>query len=103
MRRSIVVRPFLFGAFPILFSLANKMDQFLVNTSLGPLLVVLAVVLFWWLLLGLVLRSWTKASLIISLFLLLFFSYEAFYYGIRDYAVPAGLSRIGTREALVAA
>jgi hypothetical protein len=103
MRRSIVVHPFLFAAFPIVFSLANNMDQFLVKASLGPLLVVLAVVLLCWLLLGLVLRNWTKAGLMISLFLLLFFSYEAFYYVIRDHAVAAGLPRVSTRQALVAA
>lgn len=103
MKRSIVVHPFLFAAFPIVFSLANNMDQFLVNVSIGPLLVMFALVLSCWLLLGLILRSWTKAGLIISLFLLLFFSYEAIYYQIRDYAVAAGLSRIGTRKILVAA
>jgi hypothetical protein len=41
--------------------------------------------------------------LIISLFLLLFFSFECFYYEIRDYAVAAGASRIGIRRSLVAA
>jgi len=103
MKRSIVVHPFLFAIFPIAFSLANNMDQFLVSVSFGPLLAVSGVVLLWWLLLGFVLRSWSTAGLIISLFVLLFFSYEAVYYEIRDYAVSAGLSRIGTRQALVAA
>jgi hypothetical protein len=103
MKRSIVVHPFLFAAFPILFSLANNMDQFLVRASLGPLLAMSGLVLVCWLLVGFVLRSWAKAGLIIALFLLLFFSYEGFYYEIRDYAVGAGLSRVGTRMSLVAA
>lgn len=103
MKRSIVVHPFLFAAFPIVFSLANNMDQLLVKVSLGPLLAVSALVLLCWLLLGLVVRSWVKAGLVISLFLLLFFSYEAFYYATRDYAVAAGLSRVSTRKALIAA
>jgi len=103
MKRSIVVHPFLFAAFPIFFLLANNMDQFLVGVSLGPLLAMSGLVLLCWLLLGFVLRSWAKAGLIISLFLLLFFSYEDFYYEIRDYAVAAGVSRIGTRKSLVAA
>jgi hypothetical protein len=102
MKRSIVVHPFLFAAFPILFSLANNMDQFLVGVSLGPLLAMSGLVLLCWLLLGFVLRSWAKAGLIISLFLLLFFSYEGVYYEIRDYAVAAGASRIGTRRSLLA-
>lgn len=103
MKRSIVVHPFLFAIFPIAFSLVNNIDQFLVSVSFGPLLAVSGVVLLWWLLLGFVLRSWSTAGLIISLFVLLFFSYEAVYDEIRDYAVSAGLSRIGTRQALVAA
>jgi len=103
MKRSIVVHPFLFAVFPILFSLANNMDQFLVSVSLGPLLAMSGLVLLCWLLLGFILRSWAKAGLIISLFLLLFFSYEAFYYEIRDYAVAAGVSRIGARKSVVAA
>lgn len=103
MKRSVAVHPFLFATFPIVFSLANNMDQFLVKVSIGPLLVVLAVVLLCWALLGLLLRNWAKAGLIISLLLLLFFSYEAVYYEMRSYALAAGLSRIGARKALLAA
>jgi hypothetical protein len=45
MKRSIVVHSFLFAAFPILFSLANNMDQFLAGVCLGPLLAMSALVL----------------------------------------------------------
>ena len=65
----------------MLFSLANSMDQFRVSVSLVPILVMSGFVLLCWLLLGFVLRRWAKAGLIVSLPLLLFFSYEAFYEG----------------------
>ena len=77
----------------MLFSLANSMDQFRVSVSLVPILVMSGFVLLCWLLLGFVLRGWAKAGLIVSLPLLLFFSYEAFYYEIRGLAV-AGLFRM---------
>lgn len=103
MKRSLVLHPFLFASSPILFSLANNMDQFEVRVSLVPLLVISALVLLCWSLVTFVLRNKVKAGLIVSLFLLLFFSYEHFYYEIRPFAVAGGLSRVSARTYLVCA
>jgi hypothetical protein len=102
MKHRLVVHPVLFAVFPSLFMLANNMDQLEVRAAIAPILTTACFTLLIWWLLSLVIKSRTAAALIVSLFLLLFFSYEEFYMGIRRFALSAGLSRIGTRRYLLA-
>jgi hypothetical protein len=102
MKQRLVVHPVLFAIFPSLFVLANNMDQFELSVAVIPILTAACFALLIWWLLSLVLKSKTRAALIVSLFFLLFFSYEAVYMEIRSLALSAGLSRIGTRRYLLA-
>jgi hypothetical protein len=102
MKRRLVVHPVLFAIFPSLFVLANNMDQFELSVAVTPILTAACFALCIWWLLSLALKSRTRAALIVSLFFLLFFSYDAFYMGIRPIALSAGLSRIGTRRYVLA-
>jgi len=84
MKRSIVVHPFLFAAFPVLFLFAHNLHLFHVRSILAPLVIVLCLVLFLWMALSVALKSREKAGLVISLFLLPFFSYESSYDAVRN-------------------
>lgn len=102
MKQGFVIHPILFAIFPGLFLLANNMDQFESSVSFVPILVTACLALLAWWLLGVALKSKTRAALIVSLFLLLFFSYEEFYEEIRGFPIEAGMSRIGIRRYLLA-
>lgn len=95
-----VLHPFLFGAFPILFLFTHNASQF----SLDAIAVPIAVSwLFALLSLGLlrgVLGDVRKAGLIVSLFLLLFFSYGHAYGGMADVRVLLGRVALGAHEVL---
>ncbi|MDH4156858.1 MAG: hypothetical protein OEW00_06240 [candidate division Zixibacteria bacterium] len=75
MRKWFVLHPYLFGLFPVLFLFAQNADQMPINDTVVPALAVLAFVLLTTLLLNLLLKNINKAGLIISVFLLVFFSY----------------------------
>jgi hypothetical protein len=102
VKHRFVIHPVLFAIFPSLFLLANNMDQFELSVAVIPILTTACFVLLIWWLLSLVLKSKTRAALIVSLFFLLLFSYEQFYEEIRSLALRGGLSRIGTRRYLLA-
>jgi hypothetical protein len=102
MIRRIAIHPLLFAVFPILFSLANNMDQFSVGVVLLPAVTAVLFTAVCSLLVGLLLKSWAKAGLILSLFLVLFFSYENCWEEIRGVLVDAGMPRIEGHIVLLA-
>ena len=75
MRRTLPVHPFFFALFPVSFLYAQNIRQFSPTVAVVPavVLVVAAGVLL--VLMGAVLRSAKKAALVVSLFLVLFFSF----------------------------
>ena len=75
MRKWFVLHPYLFGLFPVLFLFARNADQMPLRDTVVPALAVLAFVLLATFLLNLFLRNINKAGLIVSVFLLIFFSY----------------------------
>jgi len=76
VKRSIVIHPFLFAVFPILFVFAYNIDQFPAAVTLLPMAVAVGVAGVLWFGLSLVLKDKRKAGFVVSLFFLLFFSYE---------------------------
>jgi len=76
VKRSIVIHPFLFAVFPILFVFAYNIDQFPAAVTLLPMAVAVGVTGVLWFGLSLVLKDKRKAGFVVSLFFLLFFSYE---------------------------
>ncbi len=75
MNKSVVIHPLLFAVYPVLSLYANNIGSALLSEALVPIAVALGVALLLFSLLSLVLRNTRKAGLIVSLFLLLFFSY----------------------------
>lgn len=75
MKKSLVLHPFLFAAFPVLFVFAHNMDQIRASMVPGPIVFTTFAAFLCWSLLSLVLRDGKRAGLIVSLFFLLFFSY----------------------------
>lgn len=94
MRKPLVIHPFLFAIFPILFLFSHNIDQMSISQTWPSLLISSAIALVSMLLLGLILRNWRKAGIIVSTFLILFFSYGHVYSLLwdeqRDNPIPGG-------------
>lgn len=90
VRKATLVHPVLLAMFPALFIYANNLDRIRPRTVVGPVVVVLLVTLVLWLLGTVMLRDVRRAAMIVSLFLLLFFSFGICY--LELVAVLAGVS-----------
>ncbi len=78
-RRVWILHPFFFAIFPVLSLLSGNINRTPITEAFLPAGVSLLFTLLFWLLLVAMLRSKQKAAVIVSLFLLLFFSYGHFY------------------------
>jgi len=76
MRQFLVIHPFLFAIFPVLFLFAYNIDEVFVGHIWLSLLIVIVAVLVLFLLLKLIVKSYRKGGIIASCLLLLFFSYR---------------------------
>ncbi len=76
MKKALVIHPFLFAIFPVLFLLAHNIRLFDVSVIFRPIAATTLVALLFWSVLSFFLRDKSKAGLIVSLFFVLFFSYE---------------------------
>jgi hypothetical protein len=101
MRKALILHPFLFAVFPVLFLFSRSMDEFRVKVILGPVVTTTCLALLLWSVLSSVLKDKEKAGFIVSLFLVPLFSYENLYDEIRDFMVGLGASRVGTRRSLL--
>jgi hypothetical protein len=84
VKRSVVIHPFLFAAFPVLFLFAHNLHLFHVGAIVSSLLLLVGLALVLWIALTLALKSGQKAGLLISVFLVLLFSYENLFEIVRD-------------------
>ena len=75
MRRPLVIHPFLFALLPVLFLFSHNVEQLSPRVMLAPALVLVAGAFMMWSLLSLILRDWRRAGLVVTLALLLFFTY----------------------------
>jgi Sulfatase len=75
----LVIHPFLFALFPILFVYSQNLEQLSLPQIWTSVLVLLGFALGFFLLLALILRNVMKAGIMLSLLLILFFSYGYFY------------------------
>jgi hypothetical protein len=96
MKKSTVLHPFLFAIFPVLFLFAHNIEHSLLNEILLPIALTLAFALLSWSLLSAILKNKEKAGLLVSLVLLLFFSYGHFYDAMEslDWMVMLGRHKI---------
>ena len=84
MKRSPVLHPFLFAVFPILFLFTNNIDKMPVSVIYFPILSSLCFASIFFLVLGLLLKDVKKAAMLLTIFLMIFFSYGHFYNLIKD-------------------
>ena len=75
MKRSYIIHPYLFAIFPSLFIFANNLGHLYFYQILLPTFVILIITLLSILLLKMVLNDNIKTGIIISVALILFFSY----------------------------
>ena len=75
MKRPLVIHPFLFGLFPILFLFAHNIGEVSSSEILLPTAIVLGFTLLLLLLSRLILKDNQKAGIVVSIFLVLVFSY----------------------------
>jgi len=78
-KMSWVIHPFLFAVFPIIFLFATNIDIVPAEEIILPILITLLAAFSLWISLGFILKNKNKSGLIVSLGLLLFFSYGHFY------------------------
>jgi len=78
LEKPLVVHPFLFAIFPTLFLFAHNIGELSLNVIFVPMVFTVGLTLIYFLLLSLVLKDMQKAGIIVSLFLLLFFSFGHF-------------------------
>lgn len=109
-RRTLVAHPFLFAVFPIAFLVANSLEPLYVHVIQGVVVqivitaaIVCCFTLASWLALSFVLKDRMKAGLIVSLFLLLFFSYGYFFRLMQGSGLTVGATVIGPHRVLFAA
>ena len=79
MRKSPILHPFLFAAYPALAFLAHNIEQTKASAALRPLLVSLAGAVILFLILVAVLRDYPRAGVVCSIFIGLFFTYGHVY------------------------
>jgi len=75
MKKPLIIHPFLFAIFPIFFLCAHNIGQVSFSSTLFPSAVMLGLALLLLLLSYLVFRDSKKAGVVVSIFLVLFFSY----------------------------
>jgi hypothetical protein len=76
LKKPLVIHPYLFAIFPIFFLFAHNMGELSLNVIFIPIAITVCFTLLSCTLLSFVLKDKEKAGLVVSLFLLLFFSYE---------------------------
>ena len=87
MKKSLVIHPFLFATFHIVFLFAHNIALMSIDQIVIPLAITILVTLLLFSLLRVIFKDWKKAGLMASGFLLLFFSYGHFYEVIADLCI----------------
>ena len=78
MKKAIIIHPLLFAVYPILFLYSHNLGEAAFQDTLIPFAITVGFTMSAWVVLGLVLKNWKKSGIIVSLFLVLFFSYGYF-------------------------
>lgn len=79
MKNIFVLHPFLFGVFPILFLYSNNLDEVSILQMIVPFFIIIFLIIILQLALTLLLKNKHIKALIISLWMVFFFSFGIFY------------------------
>ena len=86
-QRSTPIHSFLFAVFPVLFLYSNNIHILSINEIIFPLSVVFAGTLLTWFILQLIIKNKLKSALLVSIFLILSFSYGHVFLLLEDYTI----------------
>jgi len=75
MKKALIIHPFLFGIFPVLFLFAHNIDQVLFQETLIPSAILMGLTFALLLLSRIIFKDSRKGAIVTSAFLMLFFSY----------------------------
>jgi hypothetical protein len=78
IKKSSVIYPFLLAVYPVLFLYSHNLGEVTFRETFTPTAIILGLTLLAWGILGAALKNWKKSGIIVSLFLVLFFSYGYF-------------------------
>jgi hypothetical protein len=101
MKKLVVVHPFLFAVFPILYLYSHNIERTAITHFVAPAVVSALSALSFWFLLSFAFKDKQKAGLLVSLFVLLFFSYGHLRDAVGDFALSIRGTIIGADELLV--
>jgi len=79
MKRALVIHPFLFAIFPIIFLFSVNVNSVFPEEIIFPLFFVIAITFLIWIVLSFLIKSRIKSGFIVSMGLVLFFSYGHIY------------------------
>ena len=91
-----IIHPFLFSLFPILFIYSQNVHEIPVQEIILPVLLILFAAVLLWLLARFIIKNNEKSAFIISLLLVLSFSYGHIYLLVDDFTL--GNSDIGRHQ-----
>jgi len=100
LRKPLIIHPLLFSVFPILFLFSHNIEQLPINEMLIPIAVTACFALASWALLSAIFKNTRKAGLLVSLFLVLFFSYGHFFNALEGFQLVIGRIIIGRNKIL---
>jgi len=92
MKRTIIIHPFLFAIFPIIFLFSNNVNSLYPNEIILPLLLVILITFLIWIAISFVLKSKIKSGFITSLGLIVFFSYGHIFILLDEFQKDSDLS-----------
>jgi hypothetical protein len=84
-RFSIIIHPFLFAIHPILFLFARNLEHYSLNIIVTPVLVTVCFSAILFCMLNFILADKKKSGIVVSLLLILFFSYGHFFIFLKPY------------------
>ena len=94
-KKSLILHPFLLSIFPIIFLLSNNIQLLSLQDVVFPIFLILGFVFILWIFLGKLIKNKIKSGLIISLGLVLFFSYGHVYNLV--VGIPIGDLHVGNK------
>jgi len=94
LKRAKVIHPFLFAIFPIIALFSANVDSVLPKEIVFPLFSVIIVTFLIWIVLGFLLKSRIKSGFIVSIGLILFFSYGHIYILLDEFQKDSDFSHL---------
>jgi len=82
MKKALVIHPFLFAIFPILSIFSHNVGELYLSALVTPIIMVICFTLVMFFILSLIIKDRNKTGIIVSLCLLLFFSYGLLFHSV---------------------